>query len=219
MINQSTPSLRIQSIDCPPGVYEYLRRSRFRQACSDAGIVFLLFGFLGFSIAGIARTFFFSDLSSGYSAVCGFGCGLIAALVMIFMDLHDLPAVLSEVVAGSIVEASVDCQRAIKVRFDGSDIEGVALDCGEEVLVLRGNWWANENKREIWDDLSSRQRFPAQKFCIRYLPKSGQVIQVDVIEGPLRVDEPETELVISLHCHRYAEVIHLSEAFYAVTAQ
>jgi len=220
MSGKSPPAILLRSIKLPEDVRASFWASRFRQAKSDGLIIFVVFTFLGFGIAGIAEAYFFSDLSSALSVVIGLACGLLATLGVTVLHFVDLPLIRRDLKAGTLVEAHVVCKRAARVRLKGSSLMAVALDCGDDVLVLIGEWWLNKNRLDIWEDPRSRKQFPALRFRIHYLPRSGQVLRVYVDEGPLRIDESDpVEPMISLDCSKHAEVVHVKQDFQSLVVE
>ena len=220
MSSKSPSAISLRSIKLPEEVRASVWASRFRQVKSDGVIIFVVFTFLGFGIAGIARALFFSDLSSTLSVVIGISCGLVAMLCVAFLNFVDLPLIRIDLKAGTLVEAQVVCERAVRVRIKGSSLVAVALDCGDDVLVLIGEWWLNKNRLNIWENPMSRKEFPAKRFRIHYLPRSGQVLKVHLDEGPLRIDESDlVEPTISLNCSKYAEVVYVNQDFQSLTVE
>jgi len=220
MSSSSPPAVSIRSIKLPGDVRARAWASRFRQARSDGIMIFVVFAFLGLGIAGIARALFFRNLASTLSAVIGLVCGLLAALYVALLNFVDLPLLRRDLKAGSLLEATVICERATRVRLRGSSVTAIALHCGDDVLVLIGEWWLNKNRLDIWDDPKGRKQFPSTRFRIQFLPQSGQVLRVHVDEGPVRVDESElVEPMISLHFSKYAEVVHVNQDFQSLIVE
>ena len=223
MSSKSMPGLSLRSIALPDEVRSFVWASRFRQARSDGMILFVVFAFVGFGIAGLGEALFFDDLSFAMSGPVALSCGLVAALWMAFLNFVDLPLVQRDLKAGVLVEANVVCSRAARVMLQGSSLTAVALDCGDAVLVFIGDWWLNKNK-DIWEHPMKRKQFPGRRFRIQYLPLSGQVVRVQVDDGPLRIEESddESDLVepmISIHCSKYAEVVHVDQDFESLVAK
>ncbi|HMP80889.1 MAG TPA: hypothetical protein PKD54_15645, partial [Pirellulaceae bacterium] len=213
-----TPGISLRSIELPANARASGIRAHFRQAKQDAAIIFLVFTFLGFGVAGIAESIWFGDFSTIQTALIAIACGLLASLGMALLHTLDLPSTYKELKSGVCIEASVSCQRAIRVRIARSSLEGIALDCGDDVLVLIGEWWLNNNRSEIWMDPKSRKNFPAQQFRIQFLPRSAKVLAVYVESGPLFVEEPEpVEPLISLPFSRYSEVVHVKQNLRSIT--
>lgn len=217
MASESTPEISVRSIELPAHVATSVWASRFRQAKSDGIIIFAVFTFCGLGVARIARLLFFSDISSVHSFAFGLTCGILAGTGILFLNFVDWPLIRKDLKAGICVDASVVCNRATRIRLQGSSLEGVALDCGNDVLVLIGDWWVDKTRLDIWDNPTCRKRFPAKRFRIQFLPRSGQVLFVQVIEGPLPINEPEpVEPMVALDFTKYSEVVHVKQTFRSV---
>ncbi len=213
MSSESPPAISLRSVTLPSDVRASFWASRFRQAKSDGIVIFAVFVVLGFGIGGIVKALFFTDLSSTFSAWIGLACGLLATLVMTFLNFADLRLIRRDLKDGVFIEATVVCERAIRVRLEGTSLEAVAINCGNDVLVLMGEWWLNKNRLDIWDNSRSQKQFPARRFRIQYLPRSGQVLRVQVDGSRLAVVESDrAEPMIRLNYSRYSEVVHLKQS-------
>lgn len=114
--------------------------------------------------------------------------------------------------AGTCIEADVFCYCATNVSFQKSSLEGIALDCGADVLFLIGAWWLNKNRLDVFENNKYRHRFPARRFCIRFLPISGRVLFVEILDEILRVNEPKPlEPIVDLVFSKYAEVVLVNQ--------
>lgn len=211
--NKLEPEILTQSIELPAELQGSFLESRYRQLKSDAKITFFVFTFLGFGLAGIARSFWFSHFPSVYSAGFAVAVGILASLGILFLHNLDFSETRKELKSGECLEAMVSCKRAMRVRLSGSSLEGVALDCGDDVLVLIGDWWLNDNRSDIWMVPNSRKRFPAWRFRIQFLPGSGKVLAVHVEGGTLSIEKLEPiETIIELRFSKYSEVVHAKQS-------
>ena len=212
MSSKSTPEISLRSIELKEDVRTSILNSLSRQTMGDSKIIFFAFTFLGFGLAGLARLLWFSNFTTIHSAITAISCGLLGAIGMTLLHILEVHTLRKELKTGICIEASVFCDRAIRVRIAGSSLEGIAMDCGDEVLVLIGDWWLNKNRSDIWVVPKSQKKFPAQRFRIQFLPQSGKVLAVLVEKGPLIVDEREpVQPLIALKFSKYSEIVHMRQ--------
>lgn len=175
--------------------------------------MFAVFAFYGLGATQFVK-WFFGELCWPCVFGVALASGAVAAFVMFALNFADWPSIQKELKSGMCIEATVVCERATRIWLVGSELEGVACDCGNDVLILIGNWWLNESRVDIWKDPTCRKRFPGKCFHMQFLPRSGQVLSVQVIEGPLPIEEPEPfEPMITLDFPKFSEVILVNQTY------
>ncbi|PHS14346.1 MAG: hypothetical protein COA78_05945 [Blastopirellula sp.] len=217
MSNVSTAKLSVRTIDLPADTATVILKSQFRQAKSDCTIIFVIFTFVGLGISGFMRMFVFSDPSPLLSLGIALTCGSFAALCMLGISFLDWPLVRKDLDAGVCLEAEIIASRSIAVRFPQNSLSAIALDCGDDTVVLLGEWWLNETQIDIWGTQKIRKDFPSTHFSIRYLPISGKVLSVNISGKKLRTEESETsEPILDLDFSKYAEIVHVNNPLDAI---
>ena len=88
--------------------------------------------------------------------------------------------------------------RAVEVVGNGS-WPCVALQCGDESIVIAGGWWQkHSSRRDIeWTDTSPDQ-FPSSNFRVRRFPGSGRVFGVSVSGQKLKIEQLPARPLLSV---------------------
>ncbi|MCY2964637.1 MAG: hypothetical protein NT069_13550 [Planctomycetota bacterium] len=129
-----------------------------------------------------------------------FGIGSIVAVAAAFGIFRNAPTYLASLSAdcksGNCERLSVSAHRA--VAFETSvTTPAIAIGCGDRTLIVFGGWWTNRSRRPdiTWKSEEPHAEFPAKRFVIRRLTRTGRVLSVQIEGDRLPVErwiDPQT---------------------------
>ncbi len=189
-----------------------LRRMAFVQAKYDSLVLLAVFTIAGFGLVQIVEWFFLPDAHPLLQLAIALSCGLLAAIWMFVAQYSGWLSVRKDVATGECVELQVSASRALAVWLTPNELPGIALECGEDILILIGNWWESNLARGLFRTTQMQMRFPVDRFTLNYFPASGRVISVDVSGKKLRFQAGDpNEPTIDLELPKYADVVHVKQ--------
>ena len=177
-------------------------------------MMFTIFTILGFAFAGVVEWLFALELTPILTVAIALSTGFVGLFLMLVLDLYDWPSVRSEIAQGECLEIEVMTTHAISVRFPNSNQQGLALDCGENTVVLIGNWWISKLRPELWLNPEMCTMFPSSHFKLCYLPISHYVLFVEPFGKPLRIKDEENDIpepTMNIDFPKNAEVTHVNQ--------
>ena len=206
MSDSDIPSLQISTDAISDPEHRQLISVYRSELIKDMLVMFLVFSFLGlglFSLLGIG----------GHALTFGaaFGAGIIGVLMILIFTRQSILDFIRDI-RGKQLE--VICVRATFCL--AADLNGrhtLALDCGEDTLVMQDRWWDNVRRTDVvWSDETDKKRFPTTRFTLRRLPKSGRIVAVSINSSTkLSVDRSdEADAVIVSDAPRFDDcfVLH-----------
>jgi hypothetical protein len=143
----------------------------------------------------------FVSLMLGIKFLASGNCLTIAIMLGTLTILGGLPSVIGEAKALKTECTSAVCE-VLNLRIaDAVEFEtmmaqtGVALDCGEYIVLLLGGWWIDNADPPVFVWLGDRNSVPSTSCSIRLLPRSGRVLSVSNDGAPLRIRRPQGKLL------------------------
>ncbi len=134
------------------------------------------------------------------SLATAFGMGSIVAITAAFGIYRKAPTYFASLSAdcksGSCERLSICAHRA--VAFETSvTAPAIAIGCGDRTLIVFGGWWTNRSRRPdiTWKSVEPHPEFPAKRFVIRRLTRTGRVLSVQIEGDRLPVErwiDPQT---------------------------
>lgn len=162
---------------------------------SGAAFVLLIVTISSFSLLQ------FVYLMLGIKFLAPGNCLTIAIILGTLTILLGLPSVISEAKALKTECTSGVCEVLNLKIGDAVEFEtmmpqtGVALDCGEYIVLLLGGWWIDNADPPVFVWLGDRNSVPSTICSIRLLPRSGRVLSVRNDGAPLRIRRTQGQLL------------------------
>lgn len=138
----------------------------------DVFVMFFVFSFLGlglFSFLGIGK----QTLTFG----AAFGVGIIGVLAILVSSRSSIIDFIRDVQDEKLELICVRSTFCHAADLNGRHV--LAIDCGENTLLMQDRWWDNIRRTDInWSDTAGKKRFPTTQFTLRRLPNSGRIVAV-----------------------------------------